>query len=178
MEKTLNIIACCDNKMGIGIDNKLPWSISSEMKIFKEKTIGNGNNCVIMGKNTYLSVPEKYRPLSERYNCIVSSNYELSENKTDCRLLRNLNADLISLLNCTNYKTYWIIGGSSVYHEIMAYYPHLVNEIHISILQDDYKCNKFFPIIDKSKFVLKDKSQNEKDKYTHFVYKNNCANCK
>ena len=173
MEKTLNIIACCDKKMGIGIDNKLPWSISSEMKLFKEKTIGNGNNCVIMGKNTYLSIPKKYRPLSERYNCILSSTYELSENKTDCRLLRNLNEEFISFLHSTNYKTYWIIGGSSVYHEILTYYSDLVNEIHISILEHDYECNKFFPIIDKSKFILKDKRQNEKDKYTHLIYKNN-----
>ena len=37
MNKTLNIIACCDNKMGIGIDNKLPWNISSEMKFVQKK---------------------------------------------------------------------------------------------------------------------------------------------
>ena len=40
MNKTLNIIACCDRKMGIGVDNKLPWNIPSEMRIFKDKTIG------------------------------------------------------------------------------------------------------------------------------------------
>lgn len=178
MNKTLNIIACCDNKMGIGIDNRLPWNISSEMKLFKEKTIGDGNNCVIMGKNTYLSIPEKYRPLSKRYNCVVSSCYEFSEESTtsQCKVLNNLNEELITFLKQTTYDTYWIIGGSSIYYEIMTHYLYLVNEIHISVLDGDFECNKFFPIISEPQFILKEKRQNEKDKYTHCVYKSNCAN--
>ena len=94
MKKPLNIIVCCDNKMGIGKNNKLPWNISSEMKLFKEKTIGGGNNCVIMGRNTHLSIPKKYRPLSRRHNCIVSTSYHLSREEStlpNCTIIRNLN---------------------------------------------------------------------------------------
>ena len=54
----------------------------------------------------------------------------------------------------------------------MSYYLHLVNEIHISILDNDYECNKYFPIINETQFILKEKRQNEKDKYTHYVYRN------
>tara|TARA_Y100000389_G_C17110127_1_gene340296 strand:+ start:48 stop:572 length:525 start_codon:yes stop_codon:yes gene_type:complete len=172
MDKTLNIIVCCDMKMGIGIDNKLPWNIPSEMKLFKEKTIGNGNNCVIMGKNTYLSIPEKHRPLSKRHNCIISTTYQLPQTTIpNCTIIKNMNKEeLLSFLNGTNYDNYWIIGGSSIYYEIMTHYMDLINEVHVSILENDYGCNKFFPIIDKSRFILKEKSQNKKDKYTHYVY--------
>tara|TARA_Y100000992_G_C21070479_1_gene398477 strand:- start:164 stop:700 length:537 start_codon:yes stop_codon:yes gene_type:complete len=176
MKKTLNIIACCDNKMGIGIDNKLPWNIPSEMKLFREKTTGNGNNCVITGKNTYLSIPEKHRPLSRRHNCIVSRTYhqpQQDSSGTNYTIIRNLNEELLTFLNETNYENYWIIGGSSIYYEIMSFYSYLVNEVHISILDDDYKCNKYFPNICKTQFILKEKNQNEKDKYTHYVYRNN-----
>ena len=173
MNKTLNIIACCDKKMGIGIDNKLPWNIPSEMKLFKKKTIGKGNNCVIMGKNTYLSIPSKYFPFSDRYNCIVSKSVKHLEDDTNCKILKNLNGELLMFLNNSDYDIYWIIGGSSIYYEIMTHYPHIINEIHISIINHDYKCNKFFPIINESQFLLKDKRQNEKDNYTHYVYKNN-----
>ena len=171
MVQTLNIIACCDNQMGIGKDNKLPWSIPSEMELFKEKTIGKGNNCVIMGKKTYLSIPKKYRPLSERYNCVISRNDELIGNEINCKVLRHLNEDIISLLTYTSYDTYWIIGGSSIYYEIMTHYLYLVDEIHVSILEDNYACDKFFPPINHPQFILKDKKQNEKDKYTHYIYK-------
>jgi len=176
MKKPLNIIVCCDNKMGIGKNNKLPWNISSEMKLFKEKTIGGGNNCVIMGKNTHLSIPKKYRPLSRRHNCIVSTSYHSPREEStlpNCTIIRNLNEELLSFLNETDYENYWIIGGSSIYYEIMSYYLHLVNEIHISILDNDYECNKYFPIINETQFILKEKRQNEKDKYTHYVYRNN-----
>tara|TARA_Y100000389_G_scaffold176244_2_gene187629 strand:+ start:6157 stop:6687 length:531 start_codon:yes stop_codon:yes gene_type:complete len=176
MNKTLNIIACCDNKMGIGIDNKLPWNIPSEMKLFKDKTIGDGKNCVIMGKNTYLSVPEKYRPLNKRHNCIISSTYQTTDNDNNHHVLKNIDSDLISFLKDTNYDIYWIIGGSSIYYEFMNNYLYLINEIHISIIENEYKCNKFFPVIDNSLFILKYKNENEKDKYTHYVYKNN-MNC-
>ena len=171
MNKTLNIIACCDNRMGIGNDNELPWNISSEIKLFKEKTIGNGNNCVIMGKNTYLSIPENYRPLGKRYNCIVSSTYTLPDDCLNCEILSNLNKDLLYFLDNTNYDKYWIIGGSRVYYEIMTHCLHLLDEIHISILNDDYECNKYFPIINGSQFTVKFKRENEKDNYTHYVYK-------
>ena len=178
MNKTLNIIACCDNNMGIGIDNKLPWNISSEMKLFKEKTIGSGNNCVIMGKNTYLSIPEKYRPLSNRHNCIVSTTYQLPQQLSNvpiCTIIRHLNEEFLTFLNNTNYDSYWIIGGSSIYHEIMKHYIYLVDEIHISIIENDYKCNKFFPVVDETLFILKEKRQNEKDKYSHYVYRRNIS---
>ena len=173
MNKTLNIIACCDNEMGIGLNDKLPWNIPSEMNLFKEKTIGNGNNCVIMGKNTYLSIPKKYRPLSKRYNCVVSKSYNNPEyfDESNNKILRNLNEELMIFLHNTNYDNYWIIGGSSIYYEILTKYLYLVNEVHISILEKNYKCDKFFPVINKSEFILKDQSKNEKDKYTHYVYK-------
>lgn len=173
MNKTLNIIVCCDRKMGIGTDNKLPWNIPSEMRLFKEKTIGDGNNCVIMGKNTYLSIPKKYSPLSQRFNCIVSKNCESLEKNANYKILTNLEDDFLLFLNNSDYDIYWIIGGSSIYYEIMTHYSHIVNEIHVSIIDEDYNCNKFFPVICDSQFILKDKKQNEKDNYTHYVYKNN-----
>ena len=46
----LNIIVAVDKKYGIGNDNKLPWKIPEEIKLFKEKT----KNCVcIVGNKTY-----------------------------------------------------------------------------------------------------------------------------
>uniref|UniRef100_A0AB39J8R0 dihydrofolate reductase n=1 Tax=Florenciella sp. virus SA2 TaxID=3240092 RepID=A0AB39J8R0_9VIRU len=95
MFKSINIIVCCDNKNGIGIDNNLPWNIKSEMKIFRQKTIGNGNNCVIMGKNTYNSIPSKYRPLKDRINYVVSTTME---EEKGIFILENLDNNLINMV--------------------------------------------------------------------------------
>lgn len=170
MFKPLNVIVCCDKKNGIGLKNQLPWNIKSEMKIFKVKTIGSGNNCVIMGKNTYFSVPEKFRPLKNRHNYIVSSTFQ--ENNDGVYVLRNLEEELEQLLRNSSYDKYWIIGGESIYHKIIKDKPQLIDEIHISILDNDYNCDAFFPKIDCDIFKLVNETYHNEDKYFHYVYKN------
>jgi dihydrofolate reductase len=53
----------------IGHNNKIPWSIPADMAFFKETTMGHA---VIMGRRTWESIPEKYRPLPGRYNIVVT----------------------------------------------------------------------------------------------------------
>lgn len=52
----LKMIVATSKNGGIGLNGKMPWYIPSDMSFFKEKTIGNGNNAVIMGKNTWESL--------------------------------------------------------------------------------------------------------------------------
>ena len=48
------IAGMCQNR-GIGKDGSLPWKIKEDMQFFSKLTKGNGNNAVIMGKNTWES---------------------------------------------------------------------------------------------------------------------------
>lgn len=54
----------------IGKNNSLPWDIPEDLKRFKELTT---NQIVIMGRNTFFSLPEKFRPLPNRRNIVFSS---------------------------------------------------------------------------------------------------------
>ena len=63
------IVAMCKNR-GIGINGMIPWSLKEDMKFFKNKTIGNGNNAVIMGRNTFESISTT---LPKRRNYVISS---------------------------------------------------------------------------------------------------------
>ena len=70
------IVACC-NKNGIGNNGNLPWKLKTEMQYFKEITTDaplGFRNVVIMGRNTWESIPNKYKPLPNRYNIILTSN--------------------------------------------------------------------------------------------------------
>ena len=60
----------------IGKDDGLPWRLRSDMLRFKRLTIGDGNNAVLMGRTTWESLPEAYRPLENRLNIVVSRNEE------------------------------------------------------------------------------------------------------
>lgn len=54
------IVAMCEKTRGIGFLNRLPWTITGDMKRFVELTIGNKNNSIIMGKNTWDSLPKNH----------------------------------------------------------------------------------------------------------------------
>jgi dihydrofolate reductase len=173
MAKKINIIVCCTKDNGIGKHNMLPWKIKEEMDLFKQKTIGNRNNCVIMGNNTFKSIPTKYQPLISRQNWILStqSKDKLSSlNKSyENTCIFNTYSELIDTINHTDYDIYWVIGGESMYQTFMTQYKHLVHEIHISVLKTPYNCDTFFPIIDNTIFTL---NKHERfDEFHHYVYK-------
>ena len=88
----VSIIVAHSNSGGIGINGTIPWKIKKDMAYFKDITnnvfnedglvdnIKNDNekkfckkNAVIMGRKTYQSIPEKFRPLDNRYNLVLSS---------------------------------------------------------------------------------------------------------
>ena len=64
------IVAACKNR-GIGLNNKLPWKLKKEMNIFTKLTKGDETNAVIMGKNTWLSLP---KALPKRANFVISKS--------------------------------------------------------------------------------------------------------
>jgi len=71
----LNLIVCATKTNGIGQAGKLPWRLKEDMKFFKHLTTlapPEQKNVVIMGRKTWQSIPEKFRPLSNRINIVVS----------------------------------------------------------------------------------------------------------
>ena len=76
-----NIIVAVDSKNGIGKKGNLPWSFSADMKRFKEITSTTKDkskqNAVVMGRKTWNSIPEKFRPLPGRLNLVLTRSQQL-----------------------------------------------------------------------------------------------------
>ena len=130
----VKMIVAMDEQNGIGLNNKLPWYFKEDMKYFSKITKGNGNNAIVMGKNTWLSIPKK--PLPKRHNIILSKT-------------QNYNGDGYETLrefSCNyNYDELWIIGGSQIYNLFMN--NEMVDEIHITKIKGNYHCDTFFPML-------------------------------
>ena len=62
------VVAHASNRV-IGRDGDLPWHLPSDMKFFRGLTTGG---TVIMGRRTYESLPERFRPLPGRRNVVLS----------------------------------------------------------------------------------------------------------
>ena len=87
------IVAHSFPKYGIGYQGKLPWRIPKDMEHFKNITTTVSNdptfqyiNTVIMGRKTWESIPTKFRPLTDRFNIIITRNpteYQLRNKEYD-----------------------------------------------------------------------------------------------
>lgn len=67
--KTILIAAMAKNNRVIGKNGALPWHLPEDLANFKKLTVGKP---VIMGRKTYESLPEKFRPLPGRRNVVIS----------------------------------------------------------------------------------------------------------
>ena len=144
------IVAQCKNS-GIGMSNDLPWKIKSDLKKFYKLTKGNGNNAIIMGRNTWDSLNNK--PLKLRDNLILSTslNFEITDdNNYITKTFNNIN-NIIDFCKNKNYDNVWIIGGEKIYKSFLEY-GNIIDNIYLTVIDKDYKCDTFFPDIDKNKF--------------------------
>ena len=78
----LTLIVAATLSNGIGQNGRLPWRLPKEMAYFARTTTNAPEgtmNVVIMGRNTWESIPERFRPLKNRANVVITRNetYEL-----------------------------------------------------------------------------------------------------
>ena len=67
------LIVAVDQQFGIGKNNDLMWHLPADMKFFKETTMGH---IVVTGRKNYDSIPERFRPLPNRENAVLTRNTE------------------------------------------------------------------------------------------------------
>ncbi len=76
MAKPFHLVVAATKTGGIGLAGKLPWRLSNEIVHFKALTTTTTmelhSNAVIMGRKTYESIPEKFRPLGGRINVVIT----------------------------------------------------------------------------------------------------------
>ncbi len=105
----LSIIAALDENGGIGFENRLPWHLGADFKLFKEMTMGRH---LLMGRNTYISLG---KPLPGRPHIVISHTkyLPLPEN---CYLVNSL-GEGISLAEEHGETEAFVIGGKQIYSQ-------------------------------------------------------------
>lgn len=160
-----NLIVCTDNNYGIGKNNNIPWKFTKDLKYFQDVTINkddnNKFNVVIMGKNTYISIPENYKPLKNRINIVLSKSITPTENiEFNDKNPIYFNELTLLFLYLDKYKNdinnVFIIGGSQIYKIFLEY--KLINKVYINSIKNvEYDCNIFFDFNKyKKQFRLED----------------------
>lgn len=76
----LTVVVAATSANGIGKGGQLPWRLPKEMAYFAKVTSAapeGKTNAVVMGRNTWDSIPPKFRPLQKRTNVVISHNKNL-----------------------------------------------------------------------------------------------------
>jgi len=154
-----SIVAVSQNNV-IGKDNTLIWHLPADMNYFKNKTAGH---CVITGRKNYESIPEKYRPLPNRTNIVITrqKNYDAP----GAIVVESLEAALKKAVD-TGDEEIFIIGGGEIFKQSM----HLADKLYVTKIHHTFDGDTYFPEID-SKFWKETKRvdclADEKNKYDY-----------
>ena len=135
----VTLIVAVDSKYGISKNNSIPWRIREDMLFFQDVTkrpyMNNRMNALIMGRNTFESLPNK-KPLPDRINIIVSGTLV----DPNLNIVTSLN-DAISLATNLNVGRIFIAGGSRIYNDALEL--NLVDDIYLTKIDKDYECDNF-----------------------------------
>ena len=127
----ITIIAAVAKNRAIGFENKLLYWLPNDLKRFKALTTGH---TIIMGRNTYLSLPKGALP--NRRNVVLSRSAKAFPG---CEVFPSLEK---ALKSCKDDEQVYIIGGARVYEQAIAFADRLcLTEINDTPKEAD----AFFP---------------------------------
>jgi len=131
----VSIIAAMDRKRGIGVDNKLPWRLSADLKRFRELTMGHH---IIVGRKTFESIG---RPLPGRRMIVVTrdKNYEAK----GCDLAHSVE-EAVNLASERGESEAFICGGAEIYAQSID----VADRMYLTFVDAEVAADTFFPEFD------------------------------
>ena len=149
------IIGAIGKNNELGKNNKLLWNLKKDLEFFKNITL---NHTVVMGYNTYKSLPKK---LENRKMIVLTSknikDKDIITYKNEYELLKNhANEDL------------YIIGGAQVYKTFLEY----ADELYLTQIEDVKEADTYFPTFNKDDYDIKILKENQENNisYKHMKY--------
>ena len=133
----ISLLVAMDEKRGIGKDGKLPWRLSSDLKRFRELTMGHH---IIVGRKTLESIG---KPLPGRQTIVVTRNPSYSVE--GCLIAGSVQAAM-ELAQARGESEAFVIGGADIYAQALA----IADRVYLTEVHADVAADTFFPEFDRS----------------------------
>jgi dihydrofolate reductase len=125
----------------IGREGGLPWHLPEDLAHFRALTRGA---TVVMGRATWESLPQRFRPLPGRRNLVLSRRPGFAAEGAEVL------ADLPAALAAAGDAPVWVIGGAQVYAAALPLADRLVvTEIDAAVSGDAHA-----PVVDPASWRL------------------------
>lgn len=134
----MNMIVAVDENWAIGNRGDLLIRIPADQKMFREETTGK---VVVTGRKTLETFPQK-QPLPNRTNIILSKDKSF---KASNAVVVHSIPELMDELKKYNDEDIFVIGGDSVYKQLLPY----CNVVHVTKIEHEYEADAYFPNLDE-----------------------------
>lgn len=136
----ISLIVAMDERGGIGKGNRLPWRLSTDLKRFRELTMGHH---ILMGRKTFESIG---RPLPGRHTVIITRNRGLEVE--GCSIAHSVD-EALRFAEKRGETEAFICGGAAIFAQTIEEADRLyLTEVHAEVEADT-----FFPDWDRSRWV-------------------------
>ena len=128
----ISLIAAVAQNRALGKDGQLLWHLPEDMRYFRETTRGKP---VIMGRKTWESLPDVFRPLPGRRNIVISRNPAYDAPGA------TLAASLADAIARAGGGEIFVIGGETLYRQALP----LAQRLYLTEVARDFDADAFFP---------------------------------
>lgn len=161
----ISAIVATDQNHLIGLNNRIPWYLSADLKFFKRTTLGHH---ILMGRKSFLSIG---RPLPKRTNVVITRDPFFAA--TGCLVVHSIEEGL-ALAQDNGEEEVFIIGGGQIYAQSREYWDRLyLTEVQAEVPVKEEQEAVYFPDLDWEQWKLLSEEAHEADeKNDHpFVFK-------
>jgi dihydrofolate reductase len=151
----VSLIVAADESGGIGKNNQLPWHLPSDLKRFKNLTMGH---YIVMGRKTYETIG---KPLPGRVMVVVTHQKDFFPE--GCLIVNSL-VDAIKLAENDHETEVFIIGGGEIFSQAIS----RADKIYFTAVHIKTNADVSFPKIDPNQWeriVIEALPQNDEDEY-------------
>ena len=157
-QPTLALIAAVARNGAIGRGNALLWHDPEDQRHFRRVTMG----CpVIMGRTTWDSLPERFRPLPGRRNIVLTRNAQWQAEGAE--RADSLDAALALVADASKV---FVIGGGNLYAQALP----RADELLLTEIDADLDGDTFFPAWDRSRFVVASREERITADGLHYAF--------
>lgn len=143
----VSLLLAMDRRRGIGLESRIPWRLSADMKQFKALTLGHH---LIMGRKTFVSIG---RPLPGRTTIVITRNPNFRPE--GCLIAHSLE-EALNLAQVRGEEEAFVIGGEQIFQLALP----LADRIYLTRVDADVQADTYFPAFDEQAWVIK-------ESYTH-----------
>lgn len=152
----ISIIAAMANNRVIGLNNRIPWHLSADLKRFKAITMSSP---ILMGRKTFESIG---KPLPGRTNIIISRNAHYKQ--AGCQVFNDMEIAIDKA--CQLSGEIFVIGGSDLYRAVLP----RAQALYITEVHKNFSGDTFFPKIDVNEWMELEREDIRDDPNVDFNY--------